>query len=201
MSGGPHERTSATLLGRLRDPGAGPAAWAEFAGRYEPLIAAWARRQGLQEADAADVAQTVLLRLTERMHAFEYDPARSFRAYVKTLAKYAWLDLLEARRRPGAGGSGETAILQALDQVAARDDLSERLADEFARELFERAAAAVRARVEPHTWTAFLKTALDGLSGAEAAAQLGLEVATVFKAKSKVQKMLRDEIRKLQRAL
>lgn len=195
------ERTSATLLGRLRDRITDPAPWAEFTARYEPLIAAWGRRWGLQEADVADVGQTVLLRLAERLGTFEYDPAKSFRAYIKTLAKYAWLDLLEARRKPGAGGSGETAVLQSLDQVAARDELSDRLADEFDRELYERAAGAVRARVEPHTWDAFLKTALDGLSGAEAAAQLGLEVATVFKAKSKVQKMLRDEIRKLQQDL
>ena len=111
------------------------------------------------------------------------------------------LDLMDLKRRPGANGSGDTAVLEALDHVTARDDLSERLADEFDRELYERAADAVRARVEPHTWEAFRLTGLDGLSGAEAAGRLGMEVATVFKAKSKVQKMLKDEIQKLQQVL
>jgi RNA polymerase sigma-70 factor (ECF subfamily) len=198
---GPDVGTSVTLLGRLRDRAADPAAWAEFVARYEPLIAGWGRRWGLQDADAHDVTQTVLLRLAERIGSFQYDPGRSFRGYIKTLARYAWLDLMDLKRRPGGRGSGDTAVLDALDNVTARDDLSERLADEFDREVYERAAAAVRARVEPHTWEAFRLTGLDGLSGAETANRLGLEVATVFKAKSKVQKMLRDEIQKLQQVL
>jgi RNA polymerase sigma factor (sigma-70 family) len=198
---GPEVRTSVTLLGRLRARQSDPAAWAEFVARYEPLISAWGRRWGLQDADTHDVTQTVLLRLAERIGAFQYDPTRSFRGYVKTLARYAWLDLMDLKRRPGANGSGDTGVLEALDHVTARDDLSERLADEFDRELYERAADAVRARVEPHTWEAFRLTGLDGLSGAEAAGRLGMGVATVFKAKSKVQKMLRDEIQRLQHAL
>lgn len=199
--GGPDVRTSVTLLGRLRARGTDPSAWAEFVARYEPLIGGWGRRWGLQEADAHDVTQTVLLRLSERIGTFQYDSSRSFRGYVKTLARYAWLDLMDLKRRPGANGSGDTGVLEALDHVAARDDLSERLADEFDRELYERAADAVRARVEAHTWEAFRLTGLDGLSGADAAARLGMQVATVFKAKSKVQKMLKDEIQRLQQAL
>ena len=198
---GPDVRTSVTLLGRLRAGRSDAAAWAEFVGRYEPLIGAWGRRWGLQDADTHDVTQTVLLRLSERIGTFQYDSNRSFRGYIKTLARYAWLDLMDLKRRPGANGSGDTAVLQALDHVSARDDLSEQLADEFDRELYERAAASVRARVEPHTWEAFRLTGLDGLSGAEAAGRLGMEVATVFKAKSKVQKMLKDEIQRLQQAL
>src|SRR5262245_44287676 len=199
--GGPDVRTSVTLLGRLRARGSDPAAWSEFIARYQPLIEAWGRRWGLQDADANDVTQTVLLRLSERIGTFQYDAGRSFRGYVKTLARYAWLDLMDLRRRPGHNGSGDTGVLEALDHVAARDDLSERLADEFDRELYERSAAAVRARVEARTWEAFHLTGLDGLSGAEAATRLGMEVATVFKAKSKVQKMLRDEIQRLQQDL
>ena len=35
---------------------------------------------------------------------------------------------------------------------------------------------------------------MEGLSGAEAAARLSMKVATVFKAKSKVQQMLQEEV-------
>jgi RNA polymerase sigma factor (sigma-70 family) len=199
--GGPDVRTSVTLLGRLRTRASHAAAWGEFVDRYQPLILGWGRRWGLQEADANDVTQTVLLRLSERIGRFQYDPGRSFRGYVKSIARYAWLDLTDLKRRPGANGSGDTAVLDALDHVAARDDLSERLADEFDRELYEQAADSILNRVEPHTWDTFRLTGLDGLSGADAAARLGLKVATMFKAKSKVQKMLRDEIQRLQQAL
>jgi RNA polymerase sigma-70 factor (ECF subfamily) len=59
------------------------------------------------------------------------------------------------------------------------------------------AQTRVQQRVESHTWEAFQLTALEGRSGAEAAARLGLKVATVYKAKSKVQQMLHEEVSRL----
>jgi RNA polymerase sigma-70 factor (ECF subfamily) len=187
-------RTSVSLFGRLRQEVADPADWAEFVGRYGPLILGWCRRWKLQEADAEDVAQDVLLRLSSKLRTFRYDPSQSFRAYAKTLAYYAWCDFLEARQRPGAGGTGDSVVLEQLNSVAARDELQEQLADAFDRELLEAAMERVKARVEERTWEAFRLTAIEGLSGAEAAAQVGMAVATAFKAKSKVQQMIREEI-------
>jgi RNA polymerase sigma-70 factor (ECF subfamily) len=131
------------------------------------------------------------------MRTFTYDPARSFRAYLKTLVRYAWCDFLGQRSQAGAG-SGDSAVLRALEAVAAGDDLVQRLNEQFDQELLEEAQARVRQRVAPHTWEAFRLTAVERLSGAEAAAQLALNVATVFKAKSKVQKMLQVEIARLE---
>jgi RNA polymerase sigma-70 factor (ECF subfamily) len=79
--------TSASLLAQLRQEVASAAAWDEFVRRYGPLIRAWCRRWRLQEADVHDVTQAVLLKLAEKMRTFAYDPARSFRAYLKTLAR------------------------------------------------------------------------------------------------------------------
>jgi RNA polymerase sigma-70 factor (ECF subfamily) len=56
----------------------------------------------------------------------------------------------------------------------------------------------VKLRVDPPTWNAFHLTAVEGLSGAEAAERTGLKVATVFVAKSRVQKLLQDEVRALE---
>ena len=84
-----------------------------------------------------------------------------------------------------------------LQTVEAREDLVRRLDEEFDRELLEEAMARVRVRVAPRTWEAFERTAVRGESGAEAAAALGMKVATVFVARSKVQKMLQEELRKL----
>jgi RNA polymerase sigma-70 factor (ECF subfamily) len=187
-------RTSATLLARLRQPEVDQEAWAELVRRYAPLIQRWCRHWKLQEADAQDVTQAVLTKLVVRLQGFEYDAARSFRAYLKALTGYAWRDLLDGRRRDGAGDS---EALELLETVEARDDLLRRLDEEFDRELLAEATARVRARVAAHTWEAFRLTALEGLAGAEAAARLGLKVFTVFKAKSKVQKMLQEEVARL----
>jgi RNA polymerase sigma-70 factor (ECF subfamily) len=185
--------TSATLLGRLRQTHHDQAAWGEFVARYGPKILGWCRRWGLQDADAQDVTQDVLARLAEKMRAFTYDPGKSFRGWLKTLAHHAWRDYADGRGRRAAAAPPE--VLQAVE---ARDDLLQRLDEEFDRELLEEAAARVRLRVEPHTWDAFRLLALEGKSGAEASAALGMKVATVFVARSKVQKMLREELTRLE---
>ena len=190
-------RTSATLLARLRQGATDQAAWAEFVRRYGRLVYQWCRRWKLSEAEAEEVTQAVLVRLVEKLRSFDYDPARSFRAYLKTLTHYAWCDFLEARRRPDVG-SGDSAVLEALASAEARDDLAGRLQREFDQEVLELATERVRLRVEPHTWGAFRLTALEGQSGADAAARLGMKVASLFAAKSKVQRMLQDEVRQIQ---
>jgi RNA polymerase sigma factor (sigma-70 family) len=190
-------RTSPSLLGRLRQDRADELAWSEFVRRYAPQILQWCRKWKLQEADAQDVTQTVLVKLAEKMRSFTYDPAKSFRAYLKTLTNYALCDFLESRKRPGVAGGGSVA-LQVLETVEAREDLLQQLNATFDQELLEEAMQRVQGRVEPHTWEAFTLTAIDGLAGAAVAEKLNMKVATVFKARSKVQQMLQDEIRKLE---
>jgi RNA polymerase sigma-70 factor (ECF subfamily) len=189
-------QTSVSLLGRLRQDPTDQEAWTEFVHRYGPHIFHWCRQHNLQEADAQDVTQTVLVKLAQKMRTFRYDPGRSFWAYVKTLTHYAWCDLLESHRR-AVTGSGDSSVLAALETVEARDDLLQRLDKEFDAELVEEVMLRVQERVEPHTWEAFRLTAVEGRSGAEAAVRLNLKVATVFKAKSKVQKMIQEEVHKL----
>jgi RNA polymerase sigma-70 factor (ECF subfamily) len=188
--------TSTALLRRLRQDPADQAAWVEFVRRYGPEVYRWCRHWRLQAADAEDVTQAVLVRLSARMRTFAHDPARSFRAYVRTLARYAWCDFLEASKQPGAGGGGSD-VRRLLETVEAGNDLVRRLDEQFDQEVLAEAQARVQQRVEPHTWEAFRLTALEGLSGAEAAARLGLKVATVYKAKSKVQQMLHEEVARL----
>lgn len=190
-------RTSLTLLGRLRgDPG-DQEAWAAFVERYGRKIYAWCRHWRLQEADAQDVTQNVLLELARQMRTFTYKPGGSFRSWLKTISHHAWCDFLRARRRTDQGSGGD-AVLHELQSTAASDDLLKRLEEECDRELFEEAAARVRLRVQPHTWQAFQLTALEGVSGTDAAARLGMQVGTVYVARGKVQKMLQEEVRKLE---
>jgi RNA polymerase sigma factor (sigma-70 family) len=190
-------RTRASLLFRLQQAPGDQAAWGQFVDRYGRQIFAWCQRWGLQEADAQDVTQTVLLQLAVKLKAFHYDPAQRFRGWLKTLTHHAWSDFLDARRR-AVPGSGDTGVHEALDTVQARDDLTARLQASFDQELLDLAAEQVRARVEEHTWEAYRLTAVEGRSGAEAAECLGMQVGTVFKAKSKVHKMLQEIVRQLE---
>lgn len=190
-------KTSVTLLGRLQRDPTDQAAWAEFVERYGRKIYGWCRHWNLQDADAEDVTQTVLLLLARKMSTFAYDPSRSFRSWLKTLTQHAWSDFVTGRKRADQG-SGDSKVEELLYNHAARDDLMTRLNAEFDQELFAAAMVRVQLRVRPQTWEAFRLTALEGLSGAAAAEQLKMRVATVFNAKSKVHRMVQEELRKLE---
>lgn len=188
--------TSLTLLGRLRRNPGDQGARGSFVDRYGPKVYAWCRRWNLQEADARDVTQNVMLELARQMSSFEYQPGGSFRGWLKTIAYRAWCDFLTTRKRtPLTTTDGN------LDQLAATeagDDLLRQMEEECERELLEVAMNHVRPRVHPHTWQAFLLTAVEGKSGEEVAKQLNMKVGTVWVARSKVKKMLQDEVQRLE---
>jgi RNA polymerase sigma-70 factor (ECF subfamily) len=135
--------------------------------------------------------------LARKIRDFTYDPARSFRAWLKTVTHHAWRDFAGGLDRPGVG-SGDSRTLELLYTVEAGDALVNALDEEYDRELLDEALARVRLRVQPHTWQAFHLLAVEGRAGADAAAELDMKVAAVFVARSKVQKMAREEIRKLE---
>ncbi len=193
----PEPVTSQTLLGRLRRSPTDQVAWAEFVDRYGPMIYDWCRRWHLQEVDAQDVTQEVLLRLAQLMRSFAYDPASSFRGWLRTLARHA-LSNFAARRKRSPVAHGGCRVDDLLDSAAAHTDLEQRLDEAFDRELLEQASVRVRRRVVLRTWEAFRLLALEGWPGARAAEHLHMKVAAVFVARSKVQRLLREELRKLE---
>jgi len=189
--------TRVTLLARLRQTPDNQSAWSEFVGLYGPVIYGWCRRWKLQESDAQDVTQNVLLRLASKLPEFAYDPTRSFRAWLKTLTHHAWKDYLDKHSAQDRG-SGDSAVADLLKSTAARDDLMTRLEEAFDQELLAAAVARVRDRVAPQTWEAYRLTAVEGMRGAEAAALVSMQVGQVYVAKQRVQKLLQEEIERLE---
>ncbi len=185
--------TRASLLIRLRDNGADEQAWDQFVHLYGGQILAWCRQWQLQDADAQDVTQMVLLKLVKSLPGFSYDPSRSFRGWLRTLTEHAWKDFLASQKRAGRG-SGDSGVGAMLQTLQARDDLVKRLQDAYDQELLAQAMAEVRQRVEANTWSAFQLTALEHVPVGEVALRLGMRVATVYRARSVVQNMLRDTV-------
>jgi RNA polymerase sigma-70 factor (ECF subfamily) len=190
-------RTRQTLLRRLAGSGSlDQGSWAEFVEHYGRRIYGWCLRWKLQEADAEDVTQTVLLKLAGRMKDFAYDPSQSFRAWLKTVTHHAWRDYVDGRGRAGRGTGGDG--LAALETVAAREDLEHALEEQFDRELLDRAMQTVQLRTAPHNWQAFHLTAFEGVSVVEAARRLDMKVARVYAARSTIQQLLREEVARLE---
>jgi RNA polymerase sigma factor (sigma-70 family) len=196
MAARDNSKTSVTLLARLASLPPDQAAWCDFVDRYGPRILQWCRAWGLQEADILDVSQAVLTKLSVQMGRFRYDTAGSFRNWLRRLVERAALDLLSARGRIVVGGTGQTARM--LSNLEAREDLVQRLEQEFDLELLEAATRIVLGRVSPKTWEAYDLTACKGCPAPQVAVRLGMRVGTVYQAKSSVARMLQEEVRKLE---
>jgi RNA polymerase sigma-70 factor (ECF subfamily) len=140
--------TDVTLLSRLHHDPRDQSTWSDFVARYGPKILRWCRRWVLQEADAQDVTQDVLLKLNARMASFAYDALGSFRAWLMTLAHHVWRDLADGRRRAGIG-AGDSRIGAFLESLEVGDDLVEELQEEFRRELRDRALDLARPSRSP----------------------------------------------------
>src|SRR5262249_11538502 len=112
MVDAPLPTTRGSLLARLRQDPTDQAGWDEFVEHYGRHIYRWCRRWKLQDADAEDVTQDILAKLARKLRTFAYDPAGSFRGWLKTVAHHAWRDFEAGRRHPQpAAGDSEVEEL------------------------------------------------------------------------------------------
>lgn len=189
--------TSLTLIGRVCQQPADQAAWTKFTKRYGRMIQNWCRRWGLGPHDAEDVSQKVLLQLSRQMATFQYDDKGSFRGWLKTIAYRSWCDYQTKLKREDRG-SGDSAVMEMLNSTEAREHFLQQIEEEWNRELLMEAMRQVKTRVQPHTWEAFRLMSQEGLSGQDVAEKLEMKVGAVWVAKSKVQKRIAEELRKLE---
>jgi len=191
MSTSPSTRVS--LLVRIRDP-QDRIAWGEFVGLYAPLIHRYGAHRGLQDADAADLAQEVLRCVARSATTFEYDPARgSFRGWLLTLTRNELRKLAgrQAGAPRGAGGSEVQLILEQHPDTSTDEEYWDR---EYRWSLFQWAAERVRVEFRDATWQAFWQTAVLDKDVGEVAKELAITSGAVYIARSRVTARIRQEI-------
>jgi len=188
--------TRVSLLVKLRD-GTNAVAWHEFIRIYGPVVYGFARKRGLQDADAADLMQDVLRSVSSALGRLDYDRSRgTFRGWLFTITRNKVFNFLSARRiRPQ--GSGNTTTNQLLDAEPDRVGESDEWELEYQRGLAARAMDAIQKEFQPATWKAFRLTAVDGATAAEASKQTGLSTGAVYVAKSRVLARLKEEVESL----
>jgi RNA polymerase sigma-70 factor (ECF subfamily) len=179
--------TSISLLARLRGPDP-EQAWTRFVHLYTPLLLGRARvRYGLDPADAEDLIGDVFADLVRKLPAFEYDPNRSFRAWLGKILHNKHID--RCRRKGVAVHSGADG----LAAVASPPDPDPLEAEERAL-LARRALQLMQSEFEATTWKACWGLVADGKSAAEVAAELGISENAAYIAKSRVLRRLRQEL-------
>jgi RNA polymerase sigma-70 factor (ECF subfamily) len=190
--------TRASLLVQIRD-GANRAAWHEFMQLYGPVVYGFARKRGLQDADAADLMQEVMRAVSSAIGRLEYDPSQgSFRGWLFTITRNKVFTFLTTRRnRPQAAGDSTTARI--LDEQPDPNDGSEDWELEYQRRIAGLAMERVKHEFQENSWNAFKLTAVDGLAPAEVAQQIGISPGAVYVAKSRVLARIKAEVETIKR--
>lgn len=191
------QTTQPSLLLRIRDERDADS-WSQFVATYRPLVMGFLRKRGLQDADAADLAQEVLTRVAAAIKAFEYSPDKgSFRGWLFTIVENC-RRRISAREQGGPRGSGDTRILNVLKQhpapAAEVGSAEEQWNREYQRHLLQRAADQVCDEFQDDTWQAFWATAVEGRPPKQVASDLGMTIAAVYMAKHRVVLRLRERI-------
>lgn len=185
--------TRDSLIVRLADAD-DAAAWELFTAVYRPMLFRLAQRWGLQDADAHDLVQEVLLAVSHCVGKYEpRDGTGSFRGWLAKIARHKFADLLSRQRRQ-AVGTGQTDVHLWLSQLPDKSAPTSRWDLELRRELFQWAASQVRQAAQERTWEAFQRTAIDGQSVETVAAQLGISAAQVYVARSRVMSRIRRAV-------
>ncbi len=169
-------------------------AWKDLADLYRPLVIGWLRRQGVAARDLDDLSQEVLLSVVKYLPTFEHSGRPgAFRSWLRTIVCSRTSDYWRAiQAGMQASGISEAAVV--LQQIAdPQSDLNRRWDEEHDRYVLGCLLDLVEEEFEPTTLKAFRRLTFDGASGAEAAEELGLTVAAVYMAKSRVLKRIRQE--------
>lgn len=182
----------------LRVKGAGDeAAWVEFSALYHPIIIRMAKARGMQEADAQDLAQQVLLSVHSAIGRWEpKTPDSRFRNWLSKIIRNAILKAFS--RHPKDAAQGGSHFLQQLTELTSPDPgLTQLLEEEHCRELYCQASEIVRKEVNDRSWQAFQWTALEDVAIQEAATKLNQSVGSIYAMRSRVMRRLRDVVREL----
>ncbi len=201
--------TRPSLLARLHQPGGDTRweqDWREFHDLYQPLLLRFARREGLDEEQAKDVVQEIFVGISKSLPEFNYDPARCrFKTWLYRVAKNK---VVGHRRRQrcqlpellaDTGGSAVTRPENLADTFTLEPDAAWNA--DFEMGLLEAARRHAGRRVNVMNFRLYLYHVVQGHDvDATVAAfrESGVTAAQVHLAKSRVLKLVKEELERLQ---
>lgn len=172
----------------LRVQGREVDAWSEFLELYRPTIYRTVRRRGWQDADAQDITQIVLVKISNSIHKFDLEGHARFRTWLMTICRNTLVDELRRQR-----ARIPLADSQPSPSEPAVEDIGEsELLNEYRRQVFRTAAEKCRNEFTDKTWLAFWETAVLGTPPSQTAAKLDLSVGAIYTAKSRVMQRLKQ---------
>lgn len=164
----------------------------EFVELYERAVFRYVRFKGLQDADALEVVQQVLIAVHGSVDEWNPNGPGSFRAWLLRVSSNLATSLVRQRHRERmlTGGTHVYNALNAASSAADQDTANEEDL-EWRQWAFCWASSKAQRAVSEITWRAFWLTAVENRPPADVAKQLELSVGAVYAAKCRVLQRLR----------
>jgi DNA-directed RNA polymerase specialized sigma24 family protein len=185
--------TSTTLLEGLKDH-ANDEVWRRFDARYRPIVTALARKLGLDDATAAEVAQGTMVEFVKSYREGKYQRGSGrLSSWILGIAQH----LISGARRAAVKhpARGESAFVDLPNGAA----LTAIWQEQQRKSILAEAMTQLRAtsRVDERTIRAFELVALRGVPAQAAAEECGMSVAEVYVAKNRMTGRLRRIVEEL----
>lgn len=190
MTANPETRESLIL----RLPTAADAqAWREFIELYEPLVIRFAKRRGLQDADAREIAQNVFLSVAKSVERWQPNADRGrFRAWLFRIARNHLINwFIKHANHKRNLTLDQSGIIEPLDPSLPLHDAIEM---DYRREMFRVAAAQARASFSDSSWNAFWRTSVLDEPVETVAQSLHMSAGAVYIARSRIIAKIRSII-------
>ena len=173
-------------------------AWREFVDVYKNFIYVIIRKMRVKEAAREDILQQVLVKIWQKLPAFEYDKNRAkFRTWIGTITRNTVVEYI--RKQVSINKKHESAAyeksLSYLNSIT-QPEIEQLAEHEWKLYLTNLAMAKVKNFFSGKALEAF-NMSIEGIPNEEIAEQLDLKISSVYLLKSRVKKRLRDEIKHL----
>ena len=179
--------------------------WKDFFDTYWRLIYSIARKSGLTDSEAQDVVQETIICVAKDINKFKRDrTCGSFKGWLRNLTRWRIADQFRKRERgmlaSVSGPDENSTMFDSAGPPAAGDPGLERMwEEEWQSALVAAALERVKRRVKEEHYQMFDLNVVRQLPAGEVAKILGVNVAMVHLAKHRLLRLIKREVRLLEK--
>lgn len=192
--------TRTTLLERLKD-WRDDSSWQEFFNIYSKLIRGVALKQGLTEAEAADVVQETMLAAAKHIPNFKYDrKLGSFKQWLLNMSRWRICDQFRHRSNskicfPADPSFDANLVSMMVDENAINfDELWEA---EWQKSVLETAVKKVKTTLDSQKYQIFDFLINKEWSPEKVAERFNISISQVYLAKHRITLLIKNEVENL----
>lgn len=187
--------TTTALLQGLHEEG-GHAAWEVLDRRYRPIVTGLARRLGLSDQDAMDVAQDTMIRVLAEYRDGRYDRERGrMRSWLLSIARTRIADV-HRKRAVRREARGESAMVSIPKEQELKDIWSTERRFVVLREAL--ADLEATSKTSDRSIRAFEMLVFHRRSVSDVAGELDMSENDVYLAKSRIARRLKETVHQLE---